>query len=177
MIRRTVPLPPKRQRPRSGIERGPQRVWLRHRRFVKSLCCCVCNAPFVDFAHIRSAADSGTGLKPPDWRGVPLCRNHHREQHEAGQGTFEDRYHIDLDALAAQLVAKSPDAKMRLAMMEQGLWPPNGDGPSPAAPKPIPPAPWRLSGSRTTVIPILGVANRPATAPVPSHPDTGAEHR
>lgn len=118
-VRAPIPLPPRREPPKSGIPRGPKRVWLRHRKFVRSHCCCVpgCEAFQTEFAHIRSAATAGTGLKPFDWHGVPLCRNHHREQHQVGQGTFEDRHGIDLDAIATELVRQSPDVQMKLAMM------------------------------------------------------------
>jgi hypothetical protein len=47
---------------------------------------------------------------------VPLCFNHHREQHDCGVGTFEDRHGLDLWALAAELVRRSPDWQMRLSL-------------------------------------------------------------
>lgn len=108
----------KRQRPRSGLRRGPQRIWLRHRRFVRSFCCCVpgCRAQQTELAHIRTAANAGTGLKPHDAHAVPLCRNHHREQHDCGAETFQDRHGIDLEAVAAELVRRSPDAVMRASL-------------------------------------------------------------
>lgn len=116
------PLPAKRQRVRSEIARAPKRVWLRHRKFVRSHHCVVpgCQALDIEACHIRSAADAGTGLKPPDWRTFPACHNHHAEQHQVGQGTFEDRHGLDLDRIAAELVRRSPDMQMRLAMLEAG---------------------------------------------------------
>jgi len=112
-------MPARRKRERMGIERAPQRIWPRHRRWVKSHHCCVpgCPALLVDFAHIRTAANAGMGLKPHDRFGVPLCRLHHREQHDCGQATFEDRHGIDLDAIAAELVRTSPDYKLRVMVM------------------------------------------------------------
>lgn len=113
-------LPARRKRLRCGITRAPKRMWLRHRKFVRSHACCVpgCPAIEVQFAHIRSAANSGTGLKPHDCYGVPLCFNHHQEQHQIGQGTFEDRHGIDLDVIAGEMVRRSPDFAMRLSLME-----------------------------------------------------------
>lgn len=118
LTRVAYPLPPRRQRVRSGIPRAPKRVWLRHRKFVRSHHCCVpgCPAMGVDFHHIRDAANSGTGLKPHDQFGVALCHNHHDEHHSCGVHTFEDRHGIDLYAIAAEFVRRSPDWKMRLAL-------------------------------------------------------------
>jgi hypothetical protein len=111
-------LPAKRKRVRSGIPRGPKRIWPQHRRFVRSHHCVVpgCQATEIQCCHIRSAANAGTGLKPHDAFTFPACHNHHAEQHQVGQGTFEDRHGIDLYALAAELVRRSPDWKMREAM-------------------------------------------------------------
>lgn len=113
-------LPPRKKRARSGIARGPQRVWPRHRKFVRGHVCAVpgCIASEVEFAHVRTAENSGTGIKPHDSNGVPLCRHHHREQHDCGVHTFEDRHGIDLEALAAEFVRKSTDTKMRASLAE-----------------------------------------------------------
>lgn len=124
MIRRIpYPLPQKRQKARSGIERAPQRIWPRHRRFVKSHCCCVpgCPALLVDPAHLRSVVNDGTGLKPFDWYLVPLCRHHHDEEEACGPDAFGDRHGIDLWAIAAELVRRSPDGRMRIARAEWQL--------------------------------------------------------
>jgi hypothetical protein len=119
IIRAPYPLPKKRERVKSGIPRAPKRIWLRHRKFVRSHYCVVpgCQATDIQFCHIRSAANSGTGLKPHDAHSFPACFNHHAEQHQVGQGTFEDRYGLDLAAIAAELVRRSPDVPMRLALM------------------------------------------------------------
>jgi Putative HNHc nuclease len=111
-------LPKKRLRPRSGIERAPQRIWPRHRRFVRSHACCVtgCEATEVDFAHLRSAANAGKDLKPFDWFGVSLCRQHHDQQHTQGVETFQRHHGIDLWAIAAEFASRSPDILMRAAM-------------------------------------------------------------
>ena len=42
----------------------------------------------IDFAHLRSAANAGTGLIPHDIFGVSLCRPHHDEQHRLGAEAF-----------------------------------------------------------------------------------------
>lgn len=109
-------LPRRRKVTKSGIERGPKREWPRHRAFVRRFGCsvplCDTGAP-IEFAHIRSAANAGTGLKPHDAFGVSLCSEHHREQHQIGQAEFERRYQIDLGKLAAEFVRASPDTAMK----------------------------------------------------------------
>jgi hypothetical protein len=111
-------LPERRQRPPMGVRVPLQRIWPRHRRWVKSHGCCVpaCRAPSVDFAHLRSAANAGTGQRPHDIFGVSLCRLHHDEQHRVGAEAFGDRYGIDLWSLAAEFARRSPDWQMRASL-------------------------------------------------------------
>lgn len=120
-------LPARRQPQRSGIERAPRREWPRHRKFVRSHECCAADGTgstchgSIEFAHVRSAANSGTGIKPPDWFGVSLCQFHHGIQHLAGAETFQKVHGIDLWKLAAEFAKASPDVAMKLAMKEAGL--------------------------------------------------------
>lgn len=111
-------LPHKRKPARSGIERAPDRVWPRHRKFVRGHACSVpgCQGGPIEFAHIRSAANAGTGLKPGDASGISLCCNHHAEQHHIGQPAFARKYAVDLEAIAAEFARRSPDLEMRMAM-------------------------------------------------------------
>jgi hypothetical protein len=113
-----VMLPRRRKPPKLGLRVPPQRVWPRHRRWVKSHGCCVpgCTVTIVDFAHLRSESHAGKGLKPHDAFGVSLCRTHHIEQHSLGEETFERRYGIVLQALAAEFVRRSPDLAMRASL-------------------------------------------------------------
>lgn len=115
-------LPPKRKRPKSGIARGPARVHPRHRKFVRSHGCCVpgCQAGPIVFAHVRSAANAGTGFKPHDAFGISLCDQHHKSQHQIGQRAFERDNGIDMMALAQAFLRRSPDTAMResLKLME-----------------------------------------------------------
>ncbi len=111
----TLRLPNRLKRQRMGVRVPVQKVWLRHRRWVKSHGCCVpyCHATNVDFAHIRSVDNAGKGQKPHDMFGVSLCRLHHNEQHHIGADAFGDKYQIDLWALAAEFARQSPDWEMR----------------------------------------------------------------
>lgn len=111
-------LPGRLKRPKLQVNPPPRKVWPRHRRWVKSHGCCVphCNASSVDFAHLRSATNAGTGLKPHDGFGVSLCRTHHIEQHTLGTAGFDKKYGIDLWALAAEFVRRSPDTEMQASL-------------------------------------------------------------
>lgn len=108
-------LPRRRKVSKSGIERAPKREFPRHRKFVRSFGCCVpgCEEAQIEFAHVRSAANSGTAVRPHDAFGISLCVAHHREQHSIGQPAFERKYNIDLKALATAFVKASPDVGMK----------------------------------------------------------------
>lgn len=55
--------------------------------WIRTQPCCLRGSPHsvgVEAAHLRSvAAGSGTGVKPP-YCAVPMCSQHHREQHDKG---------------------------------------------------------------------------------------------
>ena len=108
-------LPSKLKQPKMGVRTPIQRIWPRHRRWVRSHGCCVpnCRSTMVDFAHLRSAANTGMSQTPHDIYGVSLCRAHHREQHLLGVDAFNQKYGTDLWALAAEFARRSPDWEMR----------------------------------------------------------------
>ena len=101
-----------------GVRLPPQKIWCRHRRWVRSHGCCVPDCPIavIEFAHLRSAANAGTAQKPHDMFGVSLCRVHHDEQHRHGAAAFGRKYRIDLWALAAEFARRSPDREMRASL-------------------------------------------------------------
>lgn len=118
-------LPKKRQPQRSGIQREPQRVWQRHRAFLRRHHCVVhgCERTPIEVSHIRTAANAGTALKPHDASAVPMCGgigpdSHHAEYHRIGHQSFERKYALDLAALAAEFASRSTDVVMREAMKE-----------------------------------------------------------
>ena len=118
-------LPRKRKASRSGIERGPKLVWNRHRKFIRSLNCCVpgcTDEGLIEVAHVRSAANSGTGIKPIDGFAVGMCRDHHHEQHSIGVKSFETKYRINLESLAHEYVDASPDWQLRDTMKTVAEW-------------------------------------------------------
>ena len=111
-------LPHKLKRAKMGVRPALQRVWPRHRRWVRSHGCCVpnCVASPIEFAHLRSATNAGTAQKPHDAFGVSLCRTHHDEQHRLGATRFAQKYQLDLWALAAEFARRSPDRDMRASL-------------------------------------------------------------
>lgn len=100
-------LPP-RIRTKSGRENAGKRCPA-HLRFVRSHACCVagCQARPIEAAHVRRASNSGVGMKPADRYVVSLCAEHHRESH-LGEQTFEAKHGLDLMALSAEFVRRSP---------------------------------------------------------------------
>lgn len=114
-------LPPRRKPKKSGIERRPERRWPHHEKWVRGHHCCVagtghiCQGPIV-FAHVRTGADGGTGLKPTSSFGIALCAGAHGEQHQIGEPAFERKYRIDMKALAQEFFKASPDLEMKEAL-------------------------------------------------------------
>jgi hypothetical protein len=62
----------------------------------------------VECAHVRVGTDGGVGLKPSDCWAISLCEHHHVEQHSIGEPAFEERYDIDLSAIAQEFARRSP---------------------------------------------------------------------
>ena len=69
--------------------------------YIRTLECCVCRRMPVEPHHVGAG---GVGLKGSDFTAVPLCRTHHREVHDAGQQTFQERYVRFSDVIATVLV-------------------------------------------------------------------------
>ncbi len=107
-------LPPRRPtKRREGAD--VHRKWLRG--FV-----CICENddgncdqyPPIEFAHCRTAANSGMGKIPSAIWLVPLCRLHHRQQHQ-GQLTFECIHGFSIGDKALEFALRSPDKQIREA--------------------------------------------------------------
>lgn len=117
----------RRQRQRSGIQRAPERHWRKHEQWVRGWACVAfkvdpdgCSGK-IQCCHHRTAANSGTGIKPHAWETWPGCAAHHTEQHRIGQKAFEIKYGVDCAKEAARLARISPDLEMRQAMKEAGF--------------------------------------------------------
>lgn len=62
----------------------------------------------IECAHVRNGTDGGTGLKPSDSWCWSACRDHHSEQHQIGETSFEQKYGLNLKDLAMAFFRKSP---------------------------------------------------------------------
>jgi hypothetical protein len=87
---------------------------------VHSFACIVpgCRRWPCQFCHVRSAANSGTALKPFASFGVAMCDLHHTEQHRIGQPGFERKHNISLFGTAAAFYRNSPDHEMKEALKD-----------------------------------------------------------
>lgn len=116
-------LPKRRQRPRSGIVRNPDRIRSNaHLQFVRGFECVAvksgaCEGP-IQACHIRDGSHAGMGQKPDDDLTFPACAKHHARQHALGEAKFEMEYGVDLRRLAGDLAWLSP-ALRRLARAQQ----------------------------------------------------------
>lgn len=88
----------------------------KHLRFIRSLSCCVCgDNTSVEAAHVRMPDPrigkplTGIGIKPDDEFVVPLCSQHHREQHSMSERRFWELAGIDAILTAVTLAAFSGD--------------------------------------------------------------------
>lgn len=71
------------------IPKPPSRKNTKRLRYIRSLPCLICNRPPPsEAAHVRMGLAGGMGLKPPDMWTVPLCHDHHAEQHRIGEPPF-----------------------------------------------------------------------------------------
>lgn len=97
----------RRKAPRMGVRERPQFRSEAYKKFVRGFPCILAGRPGhecsgkVQFAHVRKGGDGGMGLKPSDWRGVPICEcGHLWDQHQHGEAAFELKWGIDLLAEA-----------------------------------------------------------------------------
>ena len=89
-----------------------------HLKYVSEHPCTICSRTDVQSAHIRYAG-AGIGMKPCDSFVVPLCIEHHQEQHSMNERMFLHLYQINPIAKALGLCASSPDKNIRKAIYEK----------------------------------------------------------
>jgi hypothetical protein len=84
-----------------------------HLSFVRQLPCVLCMKPseacHVRFSDARYGTHTGMGRKPNDAFTVPMCRDHHIQQHSGSEVAFWEDLGIDAHALALSLYMVSPD--------------------------------------------------------------------
>lgn len=83
-----------------------------HLQFVRGFVCTIFDrhecAGKIEAHHVRLGTDGAAGVKPGDDWAVPLCSLAHRELHDMGEATFQQRFGKDLKAVAARLWRTSP---------------------------------------------------------------------
>jgi hypothetical protein len=90
-----------------------------HTAWIRGFACCVCGSfTNIAAAHVRLGSNAGMGLKPDDWRTVPLCdgpRSNidrqlgcHNRQHIVGEQTFWSDAGKDPEALIEAFIKASP---------------------------------------------------------------------
>lgn len=84
--------------------------------WLRELPCVACGRTSTDSycsqaAHVRVGGDGGMGLKPSDYRAVPLCFMCHRAQHDYGERTFWERAKLDPQVVIATLLVRYIDDK------------------------------------------------------------------
>ena len=85
---------------------------MRHLAFVRQLPCVACGkAAPSEAAHVRTATDGGTAMKPGDRYAVPLCTACHARQHRIGELSFWSARRIDPLNVALRLWTISGDAE------------------------------------------------------------------
>jgi len=87
----------------------------KHRRFVASLPCFICKKTNVQCCHIRSIPNYGNvGLSVRnDVFSVPMCIEHHFEQHQIGEKKFYLKYKKNPIYISELICKKSPCKKIK----------------------------------------------------------------
>ena len=104
---------PKRRKPEKlGLREAPQLRSDPHLKFIRGFECSVSHSGGcsgrIEAAHVRTNTDGGMGVKPSDCYCLPLCSEHHREQHDIGERAFDALHKISMRKIADALWLKSP---------------------------------------------------------------------
>lgn len=77
----------------------------------------------IEAAHVRIGNGGGMGLKPSDFRAVPLCHLCHLVQHQHGEASFWSELNKDPDVICISLMgewlAKQGKGKEALGVLEE----------------------------------------------------------
>jgi hypothetical protein len=91
-------------------QRRPREKKPAYLAWLRTLPCAVCGSyKGIEAAHYRSGdpryskPSTGMGERPHDRWALPLCGDHHREQHSMNEVDFWKRYGIDAALLASAL--------------------------------------------------------------------------
>jgi hypothetical protein len=95
-LKRTTPLrpgKPTKRKGRSADEKARIYGTPEHQAWLREHPCLVCWTLPVELAH---TANGGTGRKGDAKEQAPLCSGHHRESHQIGVASFEQKYAVTL---------------------------------------------------------------------------------
>lgn len=119
-------LPKRRKPPKMGLREPSQIRCPAHLKWIRGHECAisghvlhVCNGR-IEAAHVRRGTDGGVGIKPSDIWAIPLCSSAHRDQHNAGEATFEKYWKIDMKAMAEDMARRSPALRKRAKVLQEG---------------------------------------------------------
>jgi len=94
---------------------------VKHQKFVASFPCVVCgNDTQVQSCHIRSipkVGNVGKGIRDCRFL-IPMCFQHHTEQHIIGELEFFEKYNINPILISMKLASISPCNKINQAKQE-----------------------------------------------------------
>lgn len=109
---------PKRRKPaKLGCRETPQIRSAGHLKWIRGHECAVARDECANYwpcrgrieaAHVRTGTDGAMSVKPSDCWTIPLCSEHHYEQHGIGEAAFEHLFSIDMKKIAAELWRRSP---------------------------------------------------------------------
>lgn len=110
------------------MQRSPRVRDERHLKFIRTLPCAICGQlDRIEAAHIRFAdaeydkRSCGFGEKPSDMWSLPLCQDHHREQHAMGdERRFWQDYSIDPLPLARAIYGKTGNRRAAVIWLTIG---------------------------------------------------------
>jgi hypothetical protein len=97
----------------------------KHCEWIRSLPCIIClDNTASECCHIRYSEPkaakpiTGLGIKPDDCWTLPMCNQHHRQQHEIGERTFWNAYSIQPIYVALALYRVSGDHEAGTQIIE-----------------------------------------------------------
>lgn len=85
-------------------------------------CCVTGRTVGVEAAHVRMGNGGGMGLKPSDYRTLPLHADEHRRQHNIGERSYWAEKHMDPDAqIIVHLMRYIGDPKRIIGAVEAAI--------------------------------------------------------
>ncbi len=104
-------------------QRQPREENAKYLAAIRLLPCLICLRSPSEAAHVRmrdlarGKTSPGIGRKPDDRYAVPLCHEHHLEQHRRGERIFWETKGIDPIAVALELYANRNDQEAMIAIV------------------------------------------------------------